>query len=222
MTRSIYAIVPAAGSSRRMNSATPKLLMKLGGEAVIVRTLKNLLSIPDLKRIIVPTSRENEIVFQDLLHALSPIIKVIIGGATRTESVRKGIDAIEGEAMPDDLVIVHDGARCFADKELFLRVLSAAAETGAATAAIPVVDTVKIVKDGVVTGELDRNSLWNIQTPQIFQYNVLFKAHQGDVQATDDASLVERIQPVSVIEGNRLNFKLTTQDDFKLAEALVS
>ena len=193
-----------------MKSATPKLLMELGGRPVIVRTINTILSIPNLKGVVIPTSEENREIFVELLGKLSPLIEVIIGGATRTESVRKGLNNLVDKASADDLVVVHDGARCFADEELFRQVIDAATKTGAATAAVPVVDTMKFVKDGVITGEVDRSSLWSIQTPQIFRFDLLLKAHQGEVQATDDASLVEKIQPVQVVEGSRFNFKLTT------------
>jgi 2-C-methyl-D-erythritol 4-phosphate cytidylyltransferase len=146
----------------------------------------------------------------------------IEGGATRSASVRAGLDALP----PCDAVVVHDAARPLAPPELFTRVLEALADADAAIAAARFADTVKRVDGGRVVETLDRSELWAVQTPQAFRRDVLERAldvpDEVLAAATDDAWLVERLGGrVAVVEGSARNFKVTTREDHELAELLL-
>lgn len=146
--------------------------------------------------------------------------RVVVGGATRSESVRCGLAAVPEAA---DVIIVHDAARPLAAPALFTAVAAAAAETGAAICALPVSDTIKRVDDGMVTETLDRNSLVAVQTPQAFEAGLLRRAHASGAEATDDAALVELLgAPVRVVPGDTGNFKITTPADLRAAEQLLA
>jgi 2-C-methyl-D-erythritol 4-phosphate cytidylyltransferase len=126
-----------------------------------------------------------------------------------------------------DLIIVHDAARPFATPALFSACIAAAAHDGAAIAAIPVVDTLKEVCDGIIVETVPRTSLWQAQTPQAFRRELLLRAHalatRERLTVTDDADLCERLgSRIRVVQGSALNLKITTPDDVKLAEAVES
>lgn len=151
--------------------------------------------------------------------------RVVAGGATRTESVRLGIQ----EASPEsDLVVVHDGARPLVTPELVARCLAAAAVHGAVVAALPATDTVKQADgEGVVTATLDRSQLWLAQTPQVFRRRLLEAALEAaaaqGASGTDDASLVERLgHPVHLVPGDPDNLKVTWPEDLARAERHMS
>jgi 2-C-methyl-D-erythritol 4-phosphate cytidylyltransferase len=141
---------------------------------------------------------------------------VVVGGATRSASVRCGLAAVPHEA---DVIIIHDAARPLASPTLFAAVAEAAADTGAAICALPVSDTIKRVDDGRVTETLDRSVLVAVQTPQAFAAGLLRRAHASGAEATDDAALVELLGvPVRVVPGDAGNFKITTPADLRVAE----
>lgn len=219
----VFAIVPAAGSGARMRSAVPKLLLPLAGCAVIHHTIRAL-SGAAVERIVIPVHAAHQAAFEALFAGGLPSVTVVLGGASRAESVRKGLAALAAEAEEDDLVLVHDGARCLVDVELIRRTIAAALELGAVTAAVPSVDSIKRVNaGGRVEASLERTGLWCVQTPQVFRMGLLLQAHAaGDADATDDASLVERVHPVHVVPGSRLNLKVTTPEDYQLARALLA
>jgi 2-C-methyl-D-erythritol 4-phosphate cytidylyltransferase len=145
---------------------------------------------------------------------------LVVGGATRSESVRCGLAAVPEAA---DVIIVHDAARPLAAPALFTAVAAAAADTGAAICALPVSDTIKRVDDGLVAETLDRNALVAVQTPQAFEAGLLRRAHASGAEATDDAALVELLgAPVRVVPGDAGNFKITTPADLRAAEQLLA
>lgn len=148
------------------------------------------------------------------------VAAVCSGGERRQDSVRLGLEAL-GEC---DLVAVHDGARPLATVELIERGIRAARETGAAAPAIPVVDTIKEGgEDGVVVRTLDRSRLWVVQTPQVFRYELLLRAHREiTANVTDDAAMVEALRErVRLFEGDRRNVKVTVAEDLAVVEALL-
>ncbi len=150
---------------------------------------------------------------------LSKVRAVCAGGARRQDSVRAGLEALSR----CDWVLVHDGARCCVPPSLIEAGLEAVRESGAAIAAVPVVDTVKVVADQRVQSTLDRSSLWAVQTPQVFRTDLLLEAHRccQDL-VTDDAAMVERLGiPVRVFMGSYDNLKVTTPEDLLLAEAIL-
>jgi len=208
-----------------MGASVPKLLMQLGGRTLIERTVDSLMASAAIERLVLVAPPGQEAAFRGLRYSLPQKIDVVTGGESRADSVRRGLAAVAGApgACGESLVLVHDGARCLITPELVRRAVAAAAECGAVTAAVPSVDSVKRVDaKGLVRESLERSELWCVQTPQVFRLDLLLRAHEsGDLQATDDASLVERIHPVRVVHGEQLNLKVTTPDDLRLAEALL-
>lgn len=191
----------AGGTGRRFGGR--KQYERVGGERILDRSRAVAASVSDGVVLVVPAddaSREG----------------AVAGGATRSDSVRAGLAAVPPEAS---IVCVHDAARPFADAELYRRVIEAVA--GGADGAVPgiaVTDTIKVVRDGVVTSTPDRATLVAVQTPQAFAAGALRAAHAGTAEATDDAALVEeRGGRVVVVPGEAGNRKITTPDDLEWA-----
>ena len=146
------------------------------------------------------------------------------GGQTRQDSVYNGLQAISHDS---DIVLIHDGARPFVTKEMIVRAVNEIKTCGAVIVAMPVKDTIKTVgEDGFVMNTLDRELLWQVQTPQIFKKDLIIEAHERakrlSLQATDDSRLVERLgEKVKVIRGSYENIKITTPEDIKIAEEIL-
>lgn len=219
------ALVPAAGSSRRMEG-TNKLMEPLEGAPVLVRTLTSLQLAEGIDEIVV-AAREEELVEVSRLcrtYGINKCTKVVRGGESRIHSVL--LAALE--ASPEaSLLAVHDGARPLVTPALVDRVVYAAANCGAAAPAVPVKDTVKLVRgDGSVEQTLERDSLRAVQTPQVFEASLLKAALQAALESgvpvTDDCSAVERLgKVVFLVEGEEENLKITTPVDWILAEAIL-
>lgn len=219
------AVVAAAGASSRMGGAD-KLFLPLFGVPVLARTLLALEDCAEIAEIVVVSRAESIVAVSDLCRSfgISKATKVLVGGATRLESVRIGLSEIDRGAT---LALIHDGARPLVTPALVSRIVSRAAETGAAAPALPVKDTIKEAGDGYVRRTPDRAGLCAVQTPQVFEASLikgaLQKAFDDGVVLTDDCSAVERLgMPVSLVEGEERNLKITTRVDIIIAEALLS
>jgi len=207
--RRVWCIVVAGGAGRRFGSA--KQFARLGGGTVLERSLAAARGAVDAVVVVVPAE-----------HVAEPEVAglgadaVVAGGATRADSVRAGLAAVPGDA---EVVLVHDAARPLASTELFERVRDAVlGGAGAVVPVVPVVDTIRHVDGGVV----DRDQLRVVQTPQGFDAALLRRAHAGGGDATDDAGLVEAIgAPVTMVEGESTNLKLTGPEDLAVAAALL-
>jgi 2-C-methyl-D-erythritol 4-phosphate cytidylyltransferase len=212
------AIVLAAGESRRMGR--DKTLLTLGGRPLIAHTLAAFEACPVVDQIVVVLAPSNAQAVLDLLPAFPKVTRTTMGGRRRQDSVRAGLHTI----APREWVVVHDGARPLVTPELIAAGVEAARETGAAAAALPVVDTLKQTDGhGIVRETVFREALWAVQTPQVFRYDLLLRAHNaaiGDV--TDDCALVEQIGgQVKLYPGLHANLKVTTPEDVAIADALV-
>lgn len=212
-------IVAAAGMGSRLGHDEPKALVPLLGRPLISWTLDALAAIPFAsRRIAVPPGRENR--FEA---AIGGSAGIVAGGDTRSASVRRAFESLN--APPTDLVCVHDAARPFVTSREIRAVLDAAEKTGAAIAAIPVVDTLKRVEGNRIVSTVDREGLFAAATPQVFRADLLaraFAAAQDATDATDDAALVERLGvTIAVVPVSRLSFKVTTPEDVEMAEALI-
>ena len=218
------AVVPAAGSSRRMEGQD-KILLPLDEFPVLVHTLRAL-SASELIEEIVVVTREDLIVQVGQMcrdYGLDKVTKVLVGGATRADSVLAGVEEVSGRA---ELIAVHDGARPLVPPEVIDQAIRKAAACGAAAPAVPVKDTVKRAVDGVVVETPDRSQLFAIQTPQVFDGDMLLGALRRAVEdgapITDDCGAVERIgMKVSLTEGSYENIKITTPTDLLVAEAIL-
>ena len=218
------AVVPAAGSSTRMGQ--DKLLLPLGEQPVLLHTLRALELCPYITEIVVVTREELIVPIGQLCRdaALGKVRKVIVGGATRSHSVLAGLGELSQDA---ELAAIHDGARPLVSQAVLEAVIRRASECGAAAPAVPVKDTVKRARDGLVTATLDRAELRAVQTPQVFQVDLiktaLQKALEDGAELTDDCAAVERLGiGVALTEGDYCNLKLTTPEDLAVAEALLA
>ncbi|MDW7710288.1 MAG: 2-C-methyl-D-erythritol 4-phosphate cytidylyltransferase [Deferrisomatales bacterium] len=223
----IWAIVPAGGAGSRMGGGTPKQFLPLGGRPLLVRTLETLLSWPRFAGAVVVAPEAEVPRTRGLLEGagVAGVLRVVAGGATRQDSVRRGVEAL-AEAGPDDLVFVHDGVRPFPPVERFPD-LAAAARPDGAILAVACRDTVKREENGSVAGTVDRAGLWQAQTPQVFPLAVLREAlDRGAAEGragTDEASLAEALgRRPRLVPGDPRNLKVTCREDLELAEVLLS
>jgi 2-C-methyl-D-erythritol 4-phosphate cytidylyltransferase len=216
----LVAVVPAAGSGERLAAGVPKAFYQLEGQTLVERAVDGLLDsgVVDTVVVAVPPGLTDEAKL-----ILGDKATVVAGGANRAESVRLALAALSGNPA---LVLVHDAARALTPPALIVRVVDALrAGHDAVVPALPPSDTIKAVDaNGVVLGTPERAGLRAVQTPQGFATDLLLRAYQGAGAAdfTDDASLVEHLGgPVQVVEGDPLAFKITTQLDLLLAQAIV-
>lgn len=218
------AVVPAAGSSSRMGQ--DKLLLPLDGTPVVVRTLRALEDCPLVAEIVVVTREDLIVPISQLCRdaGLTKVARVVRGGRTRTESVLAGLEELSRDI---DLAAIHDGARPLVSQALLEEVITRGAHSGAAAPAVPVKDTIKVVREGVVERTPDRSALYAVQTPQVFQRDLittaLKQALAEGAALTDDCSAVERLGiGVAITRGDYCNLKLTTPEDMATAEALLA
>jgi len=212
----------AAGSGRRFGEGD-KLFAPLAGRPLIAHSLMAFEVCRLIDRVVLVLTEENLERACRLVDAagFDKVAVICPGGPRRQDSVRLGLEAL-GECR---WVVVHDGARPLVTAALIEAGLAAAAETGAAIAAVPLADTLKeAADDGLVRRTLDRRNLWAAQTPQVFDYELLREAHrQADGEVTDDAALVEALgRRVKVFPGSARNLKVTTAADLALAQALLA
>ncbi|MBR2667198.1 MAG: 2-C-methyl-D-erythritol 4-phosphate cytidylyltransferase [Oscillospiraceae bacterium] len=218
------AVVAAAGSSSRMGGED-KLLAPLNGRPVLAHTLLALEHCPEIREIIVVTREESLLEAGRICRefGVSKATKIILGGASRTESVLNGVLEASEKA---DLIAVQDGARPLTTPELISAVVQKAARTNAAAPAVPVKDTIKEAREGLVVRTPDRNTLFAVQTPQVFEASLLKgalqRAIEDGVAPTDDCGAVERIgMSVFLVEGDERNLKITTPLDLVIAGTLL-
>lgn len=220
----ITAIIVAAGNSRRLGR--DKLFLEIAGEPVLIRTLTVYEQAPEISEIILVVREDCLIIWDEMIanKGLHKVKQIVTGGQDRMDSVAAGLAVINQASR---MVVVHDGARPLLTGGIISRVIEAARQTGAATAGVPVKDTIKMVDPGgQVRYTLPRDELWSVQTPQAFLVPVLINAYQqqaAKLQATDDCVLVEKAgYPVKMVMGSYRNLKITTEEDVILAEALIA
>ena len=204
-----------------MKTKDSKLLLKINGKTVLERSVNAFLNISDIDEVIV-VAREKDIpAFSDIL--TDERVSFVVGGDTRQQSVMNAVDVIDD----CELIIIHDGARPLIKSEDIENTIRAAKENKAAAVGVFVKDTVKVVdKNGFVVSTPDRSTLFAVQTPQIFDFELYRKAAQNarekGLDFTDDCQLVESFnQKVKTVLGSYSNIKITTPDDIVLAENLL-
>lgn len=265
----LIAIIPAAGSGERLGLGIPKALADINGETVLTRTLKRFLCTGLFSRIVITAPEDQFSLFQESLKRAQDLanqasgspsqkqgleainnLDLVAGGETRSQSIRQALKAIANESRDKALIVIHDAARVLVSTDLIKRCIDVAERSGAATAAIPVVDTLRrgsasreIAQLGQV---IDRDRLWGMQTPQVFRLSVLLDAFEASekgtlsadivsddpqlhyqipseleqLYVTDEVGLVQRLVPVEYVQGSPLNFKITTKEDLELARML--
>lgn len=216
------AVIVAAGSASRMGGID-KVMAPLGGEPMILRTVRAFEDCETVKEIVIVTREDLMGPIAELCSGFTKIRSVVQGGSSRQESVKLGLLALSKEVR---LAAVHDGARPLVSGELIDKVIRAAHSYGAAAPAIPVKDTIKVFEGGFIAATPDRSTLRAVQTPQVMDRDLLLgaleKAEQEGIALTDDCSAVEHIgMRVRLVEGEERNLKVTTPLDLKIAELLL-
>jgi 2-C-methyl-D-erythritol 4-phosphate cytidylyltransferase len=222
------AIVLAGGAGKRMGSSTAKQFLLLDNRPIIVHTLQVFQECRSVDGIyLVVNHRDLPLIQEEVLETyhFSKIIKLVIGGRLRQDSVRNGLEAIDESC---DVVVIHDAARpfvspAFVEKSIFLMEMF-----DAVVPAIPARDTIKMIsKEGFVLKTLERDALWHIQTPQTFKYDLITKAYREGMTKKlcgyDDSTFIEHLgKKVKVVEGSPYNLKITTPEDLLIARGILA
>lgn len=221
----VSAIIAAGGRGQRFGGAVPKQMLSVGGQSVLERSVALFLAHPQIDELVIALPAEFVAEPPPYLRATSKPLRIVTGGDRRQDSVLNAFQAVSAEA---ELIVIHDAARPFASPGLISRTIAAAAESGAALAAMPARDTVKLA-----TGELvpfvretiPRDAVYLAQTPQVFSRRVLRDAlalGESGADATDEAALAERAgHPVRLVDGEQTNIKITTPEDLPVMDAIL-
>ena len=219
------AVVPAGGIGARMGSRRPKQYLSLAGLPLLVHTLRTLRTCHGLEGVVLAVPADRIAATRSLLarHRIA-VLDVVVGGLSRQESVWRGLQKVP---VGPQWIVVHDGVRPFISAGLVECLLAAARRWGAATCGLPVRETVKRVTAGMVQSTVDREGLWLVQTPQAFNRDLLWEAHEkarrDGFPGTDDAVLVERLgAQVAMVAGLPHNMKITTPEDLRIARLWLS
>lgn len=225
-----FALIPAAGMGKRMGANINKQYLLLHEKPVVAHTLQRFQNSRLIDGIILVTPLD-EISFcrQEVVerYGIHKLLEIVAGGAERQHSVYNGLVALEQYAEPDDLVLIHDGARPLITDKIIEDSVRVAGNGDAALVAVPTKDTIKIVKDGYVLETPERSTLWQAQTPQTFRLGMILDAHRKAAEeqylGTDDCSLYERYKRgVQIVTGCYRNIKITTPEDLLLAETFLA
>jgi len=221
------ALIAAAGKGLRMRGRVKKPFIPLKGIPLLYYTLKTFEEFEGVENIyLVLDEADFEYCMGEIIqkYGIKKVSQLVSGGERRQDSVWNGLRAMNGHC---DIVIVHDGARPFISTEILQRLMAAMKDAQAVVTAIPALDTIKRVDGtGIVVDTLQRNTLFHIQTPQGFRYDLIQEAYrrafEEGIEGTDDAYFVERMgMPVKVIEGSSFNIKITTPEDIALAHYIL-
>ena len=216
------AVIVAAGNASRMGGID-KVMASLKGEPMIARTVRTFQNCDAVSEIVIVTREDLILPITALCREYDKVKAVVRGGSSRQESVGLGLNALSDKIK---LAAIHDGARPLITWQVIDRAIRAANTYGAAAPAIPVKDTIKVVNGGVVKNTPDRATLFAVQTPQVFDFDLLRgalkHAETTGAQVTDDCSAVELMgMSVKIVEGDERNIKVTTPMDLKIAEMLL-
>jgi len=224
----VNALIVAAGEGKRIGSAVPKPFLPIGDRPMILHTLRRFGESRTVRKVVLLTSKKEISRCQELVRSDSQLrgLECIIrpGGLRRQDSVSQGLTQLDADC---EVVIIHDGVRPFVSSRLIDRCVELAFKEGAVIVGVPVRDTIKVISaDRLVRETPPRDSLWEIQTPQVFRTEIIREAYRQAVlegtEATDDAMLVERLgKNVTLLEGQTTNIKITVPEDFLFAEALL-
>jgi 2-C-methyl-D-erythritol 4-phosphate cytidylyltransferase len=219
------AIIAAAGAGTRMASDRPKQFLLLAGKPIIFHTLQVFEECDSIDEVILVLPAAESAGFLSLggKYGVRKVARVVPGGVTRADSVKRGLMAIRSATA--EIVAVHDGVRPFVTVDEINSTVAAAKSDGAAILVAPVTDTIKEISGTSVLRSLDRGDLRRALTPQCFRYELLCEAYQradvNDPSLTDESALVEQLgRPVSIVEGSARNIKITTAEDLIIAETI--
>ena len=221
----VHVVLAAGGSGTRMNAGDNKIFLDAGGKSVLLRSMHLFDGLID--RMVIVCRPEDELRIRNIISGsgVSYNVCTVSGGDTRQHSVLNGLKSLD--AGPDDIVLIHDAARCMTPRDVILRVLDSCDKSGSGVAAIPAVNTMKYADSGMnVVSTADRKNLYEVQTPQGFCYGLLLrsymKAENDGFTATDDASVVEYAgDRVLLVDGSIRNIKVTEKEDLVMINALL-
>jgi len=222
----IAVIICAAGPGRRFAGKRKKQFVNVAGRAVFLRSVELFANRDDVKQVLLGIAADDEELVKVRWGANLSLfnVKVFLGGATRFETINKALELLREDI---ELVAVHDAARCCITEKWLDDVIAAAAKTGAAILASPVSSTIKQVKNGLITKTVDRSTLYEAQTPQVFEKALLKEAHakakaKEPEKISDDSLLVEALgHKVTIVETDPSNIKITHAGDIAIAEAIL-
>ena len=226
MSKNVAAIICAAGSGSRFGGKRKKAFVDVTGRAVFLRSVELFANRDDVKQVLlgIPSDEEELVSVKWGANLKFFNVKIFIGGDERFDTVQKGLALVEDDI---DIVAIHDACRCCVTEEIIESCIAAAIKTGAAIPACPVTATIKDVQDNVIRKTVDRNGLFEAQTPQVFKTSLLKKAYDNlknldKSTISDDAQLIEALgEKVSIVETDSTNIKITRQGDIAIAEAIL-
>ncbi|TYP94129.1 2-C-methyl-D-erythritol 4-phosphate cytidylyltransferase [Fodinibius salinus] len=220
-------IIPAAGSGSRLGTEIPKPYLRLAGQTILHHSISRFLSLDGLSQVVIATSPQYIDRSEEILDNLLPasIVGICVeGGTERQDSITNALNKV-GDV---GLVMVHDAVRPFVNEASITECCKVASKVGSAVLGIPAKDTIKRIDEEQYVQETPpRKLLWQTQTPQVFQKQIIMEAYEqaasNNIEATDDASLVERLgKKIKMVEGNRSNIKITYPLDLQLAKQLIN
>lgn len=223
----VFAIIPAAGSGKRLGGSVKKQFLLLREKPIIVHTLQRFEHCPDIDEIAVAVPEQSIAEMESLIshYRLHKVSMVTVGGEKRQDSVYNVLRRFAFK--PTDIVLVHDGVRPFIEAKRITHLIRQCKETGAAVLAVQPKDTIRRSRGGEYFDQiLDRNALWLVQTPQAFLASILMKAFKQAKQdrfyGTDESGLVERVGvKIRIVEGSYDNIKITTEEDIDLGRLIL-
>jgi len=220
MMSGVVAVLLAGGRGRRMGAQIPKQELELDGKKIYRITAERFASFASIDRMLFVGVPDRLDEYREGLAGIPKLMGVIAGGAERHDSVWNALEALRKD--PPAVVLMHDAVRPFVSDRTVAEVIRVARESGAVSAAIPATDTIFEVHDGIVTAIPDRRTMWQVQTPQGFRYDLLRRAHEEfrrrGGETTDDTRLIQSIgHPVRVVEGDAVNLKITRAEDIAVA-----
>ncbi len=223
----VSAIIVAAGNGSRMKAGVNKQYLYLNGKPVLAHTLLVFEECQLIDEVILVIGKQDaQICMEEVIrpYKIKKVKVLVEGGATRQESMYLGLKKVNKKT---DIVITHDGARPLVHPNTLIKCIEGTLEHKATIVAVPSKDTVKVVDENLTVKDTpDRTTLWAVQTPQTFEYNLLMRAHEQAMEdnfvGTDDAMLVERLNfPIRIIKGHYDNIKITTPEDLIMAESII-
>lgn len=223
----VSAVIPAAGMGSRMERDMNKIFIIMENRPILAHTLEAFQECDEVDEIILVAKHEElEYLRTSFLqeYPFSKVRGIVAGGETRQDSVYNGLMSVDPAC---DIVLIHDGARPFVQKQLILDSILGVIEYGACVVGVPVKDTIKVIdQEKKIRYTPQRKTLWSVQTPQSFIYEFIVDAHlraqDESIEATDDSSLVEQLgYPVHMVMGSYSNIKITTPEDLKFAKAIL-
>ncbi len=228
MLKNISAVIVAAGSGTRLNSAVPKQFLKLDEHTVLYHSIQKILAVSTISEIIIAVAqqyRESQYLSDSIPKETNTRIKITSGGARRQDTVYNALRALQPET---EIVCIHDSVRPFIEPDLIRKTIECCQEYDGAIVAVPSVDTLKEVQNQQIVRTLDRQNVWHAQTPQTFPKDTILRAYsqalEGDWDntVTDDANLLEKYGGrICIVEGSYLNLKITTSADLEIARMLL-